>query len=226
MTLKNNLKQLPYLYPIINVDTCQDPPGLLAAMIATGLDLFQIRCTTLSDRDFLTQALRLVEQARSLSSSARMVINNRIDVCQLTAADGVHLGQNDLDPRLARDILGPKAIIGFSTHSVEQVAAARAAPVTYLGFGPIYSSLTKRETEEVTGLAGLRQAVRHTNIPLVAIGGITSDNAQEIYACGAQSIAVIRDLEQSSTVALTVLRYQTKYEQSCHRQAHYREAVS
>lgn len=217
-TEKNSLKHLPFLYPIINLDTCQDPSGFLTAMIETGLELFQIRCTTLSDRVFLDQALILVERARSLSPGVKIIINNRIDICQLTSADGVHLGQNDLDPKLARELLGSKAIIGFSTHSIEQVMAAQTTPVTYLGFGPIYSSPTKHDHAKPTGPEDLRKAVRMTNLPIVAIGGITSNKAREIYASGTQSIAAIQELEESSNLALTVSCFRECYRE-CYRDA-------
>jgi thiamine-phosphate pyrophosphorylase len=112
----------------------------------------------------------------------------------------VHLGQDDLPPKAARSILGERAIIGFSTHNLEQARAAASLPIDYLAIGPIFRTTSKENPDPVVGLDGLRrvrQAIPH--LPLVAIGGITTDTAQETLAVGADSLAVIGTLLAENT---------------------------
>jgi thiamine-phosphate pyrophosphorylase len=109
-------------------------------------------------------------------------------------ADGVHLGQDDLPPAEARRLLGASALIGWSTHSVEQVERAAAEPVDYVAYGPVYPTVTKRDADPAVGLDGLRAARALTRHPLVAIGGITLANARAVSAAGADGLAVISAL--------------------------------
>ncbi|HEV8254626.1 MAG TPA: thiamine phosphate synthase, partial [Vicinamibacteria bacterium] len=109
-------------------------------------------------------------------------------------ADGVHVGQDDLDPADARHLLGPDALIGVSTHDPRQLAAAAAAPVDYVAVGPIFPTRSKSAADPVVGLDLLRQARAMTSRPLVAIGGITRARAAEVAAAGADGLAVISDL--------------------------------
>ncbi len=107
---------------------------------------------------------------------------------------GLHLGQDDLPPALARRIVGDQAVIGFSTHNAEQLRAAAAEPVDYLALGPIFPTASKERPDPVVGLVRLSQWRPLTDRPLVAIGGITRDNAVSVLQAGADSVAVIRDL--------------------------------
>ncbi len=137
----------------------------------------------------------LFEEARQLLSllpaECSLIINDRADVAALTGAAGVHLGQDDLPVAAARALLGRERIIGLSTHNQEQLEAAQALPVDYLAFGPVFATTTKPDTEPVVGLDRLRELRRRTNKPLVAIGGITTENAASVLAAGADSVAVI-----------------------------------
>ncbi|MGH9805147.1 MAG: thiamine phosphate synthase [Candidatus Acidiferrales bacterium] len=141
-----------------------------------------------------TSALLLEETRRLLAvlpAETRLVVNDRADVALLAGAAGVHVGQDDLPASEARKILGPQKLIGLSTHTPEQVEAARQEPVDYVAVGPIFSTSTKSDTQPVIGLEGLRQARRLTEKPLVAIGGITAGNAAAVLAAGADAVAVI-----------------------------------
>ena len=109
----------------------------------------------------------------------------------MAGAAGVHLGQDDLPVAAARRLLGPDKLIGLSTHNAAQVEQAASEPVDYLAFGPIFPSSTKAEHEPIVGCAGLRAARRLTSKPLVAIGGITPENAAQVIESGADSLAVI-----------------------------------
>jgi thiamine-phosphate pyrophosphorylase len=141
-------------------------------------------------------ALEFYEQARAAKrSGVPLIINDRVDIAIAAAASGVHLGQDDLPPEAARKLLGPQAIIGYSTHSVDQAINAIKLPIDYLAIGPIFSTTTKSDTAPVLGLHDLR-AVRDAigEFPLVAIGVITLDNARDVIDAGADSVAVISAL--------------------------------
>ena len=142
-------------------------------------------------------ALEYYEQANAAVAAAerrglQLIINDRVDVAIAAGAHGVHLGQDDMPPPAARKLLGPDAVIGFSTHSVAQAIEASKLPIDYLAIGPVFATTTKSDTSPVLGLEGLR-AVRNAigDFPLVAIGGITHENAREVIVAGADSVAVI-----------------------------------
>jgi thiamine-phosphate pyrophosphorylase len=107
----------------------------------------------------------------------------------------VHVGQGDLSPTAARRLLGGAAIVGLSTHTIRQIEAAVMEPITYLAIGPVFGSATKDTGYDATGLALVREAVRLAgSLPVVAIGGITLENASSVIDAGAASVAVIGDL--------------------------------
>ncbi|MEE8200495.1 MAG: thiamine phosphate synthase [Candidatus Acidoferrales bacterium] len=144
---------------------------------------------------FVGTSQALLSQARQLLAllprESRLVVNDRADVARLAGAAGVHLGQDDLPPAAARELLGPESLIGWSTHRPEQVERGDSLPVDYLAFGPVFPTATKKDARPVVGCAGLREVRRLTRKPLVAIGGITPDNAAEAIAAGADCVAVI-----------------------------------
>lgn len=183
--------QLPKLYPI----TDRRISGLSHAaqvekFIAGGAKLIQLRDKHAAPREFLTEAVRAVEIARRYD--VKILINDRVDIALCAKADGVHLGQTDLPPEAARRILGDAAIIGFSTHSVAQAVAALALPLDYIAVGAIFQTTTKENPEAVLGLENLRLVREKVkDFPLVAIGGITAENARFVSEAGANSVAVI-----------------------------------
>jgi len=125
----------------------------------------------------------------------RLIVNDRVDLAEAVGADGVHLGQDDLPPEAARRLLGPDAVIGYSTHNVEQALAASKLPISYLAIGPIFQTTSKTDTSPVLGLDCLRAVRRAIGaLPLVAIGGITHANARSVIEAGADSVAVISAL--------------------------------
>jgi thiamine-phosphate pyrophosphorylase len=182
------------LYPITDVRIS----GLshaeqVARFSAGGATLIQLREKYLSPREFYGEAEAALRVAHS--RGARLIINDRVDIALALHADGVHLGRDDLSPSLARRLLGEGALIGFSTHNVEQAHAAADMPVDYIAIGPIFSTATKADPDPVVGLDGLRR-VREVigGIPLVAIGGITAQNAPKVISAGADAVAVISAL--------------------------------
>jgi len=158
-----------------------------------GATLIQLREKNLATREFFRQAEEALHIARQ--RGVRIVINDRVDIALALQADGVHLGLEDFPPEAARRLLGDRAIIGVSTHSVDQARRAVRLPVNYLAIGPIFATSTKSNPEPVVGLDGLRN-VRDAigDFPLVAIGGITRDNAREVIKSGADAIALMNAL--------------------------------
>ena len=136
-------------------------------------------------------AAAFTELARSYS--AITIINDRADVARLAGASGVHLGQDDLSAPGARRLLTEGAIIGRSTHSADQIDAARREPIDYIAIGPVFATSTKATGYTAVGLAMVARAAR-TGRPVVAIGGITLANARSVIAAGASSVALIGDL--------------------------------
>lgn len=155
-----------------------------------GAQVIQLREKQKEAREFFEEAEAALRIARA--RGVRLIINDRADIARVLGADGVHLGQDDLPPEAARSLLGERAIIGFSTHNVEQAIAASRLPVDYLAIGPIFATSSKENPNPVVGLDGLRRVrAALPSMPLVAIGGITPQNAPETLAAGANSLAVI-----------------------------------
>jgi thiamine-phosphate pyrophosphorylase len=174
----------------------------LAHLSAGGVNLVQLREKLLPPVEFFREGEEVLRFARP--RGIKIIINDRVDIALALHADGVHLGQDDLPPDAARRILGPDAIIGFSTHNLEQARAAAKMPIDYVAIGPIFETSTKQASHRAVGLEGLRLAREAIgNVPLVAIGGITLENSLQVLAAGCDALAVISDIwisaEQAST---------------------------
>jgi thiamine-phosphate pyrophosphorylase len=186
--------EVPKLYPI----TDRLLSGLSHAeqvvrLSEGGATLIQLREKHLSPREFYAEAEEALKAAGA--RGVRLIINDRADIALALGAAGVHLGQNDMPPAAARALLGEEAIIGFSTHSVEQAIAALSLPVDYIAIGPVFNTSSKTNPDPVVGLEGVR-AVRELvgRLSLVAIGGITRENARSVLNAGADSVALISAL--------------------------------
>jgi len=182
--------RLPRFCAIVDPAVQPDLPltEIASALGGAGVRLVQLRAKQATSRVLLEEARRLLSL---LPADCSLIINDRTDVAALAGAAGVHLGQEDLPVAAARALWGPDKIIGLSTHNQEQLEAAQALPVDYLAFGPIFATTTKPDTKPVVGLERLRELRRCTDKPLVAIGGITTENAASVLAAGADSVAVI-----------------------------------
>jgi len=183
--------QLPRIYPLTDVQlTGLSHAEQVELLSLGGALLIQLREKLLPALEFYQQAkAAIIVAARR---GVLLIVNDRVDVALAVGAHGVHLGQDDMPPAAARNLLGPDAFIGYSTHNIEQAIAATKLPIDYLAIGPIFATTTKTDTAPVLGLDGLR-AVRMAigAFPLVAIGGITHANAREVVDAGADSVAVI-----------------------------------
>lgn len=185
---------LPKIYPITDTRLSKiSHAAQVKKLIAGGADFIQLREKYASPKEFYAEAEKALQIARE--KGVKIIINDRVDIALALKADGIHLGQDDLLPEAARKILGENAIIGFSTHSIEQVVEAVKMPIDYLAIGPIFATKTKENPDEIVGLDGLKK-VREAigDFPLVAIGGIDSANLAEVFANGADSCAIISGL--------------------------------
>lgn len=157
--------------------------------VSGGVTMVQLREKECCSREFVELASAV--HSVTLRRGVPLIINDRVDVAQAVGAEGVHLGQSDMPCSIARSLLGPDAIIGLSVENLDDVSAARALDVDYLGVSPVFSTATKTDTAAPFGLDGLRQAVALSPFPCVAIGGINASNAAQVMACGAAGIAVV-----------------------------------
>ena len=182
--------KLPRFYPILDPSVRPDLTleELARPLADAGVRLIQLRMKDAPGGDVYDYALRLL---RFLPAEVKLIVNDRADVAKLAGAAGVHLGQDDLPPEEARKLLGTDAVIGYSTHTGEQVRAAQEDPVDYLAFGPVFATATKKDADNVVGLDGLRGVREIHTGPLAAIGGITAENAARVTESGADSVAVI-----------------------------------
>ena len=182
---------LPQIYPITDVRlTGLSHAEQLARLSEGGATLVQLREKHLPPREFYRQAEESMLVARE--RGVRVIINDRADIALALRADGVHLGQDDLDPLAARRLLGDSFIIGFSTHNLEQARAAARLPVDYIALGPIFQTSSKENRDPSVGLETLRRVRDEIgSILLVAIGGIDRASARATLDAGADSLALI-----------------------------------
>ncbi len=190
--------ELPALYPIVSFGPdsfdSEQAFSLAQVLLSVNAALIQLRYKGEQRPEFHQCAESIIKERKNLGSSSKIIINDDVALASELSADGVHLGQDDEAIESARRRLGEKAIIGLSTHTIKQVEAAAQTSANYLGFGPIFESKTKQGHAEICGCEMLAQACAVSKKPIVAIGGISRDRAERIFAHGAHSAAVISDL--------------------------------
>lgn len=179
------------LYAIIDAEAATHPLELTFEALNAGCPMVQLRGKRLTDDAFFEMARRV----RSACAHAKVpfVVNDRADIARLVRADGLHLGQSDLPIADARRIVGGMPI-GVSTHTVKQALQADAEGADLIAFGPVFETKTKDDPEPVVGLRALERVCQSVSRPVVAIGGITPDNAAEALGAGARYVAVISAL--------------------------------
>jgi thiamine-phosphate pyrophosphorylase len=187
--------RLPRVYPILDtasLETCGIALGTAAAaFLEGGAAILQIRHKGHWSRDFFEAAKQVARLCRE--NGADLIVNDRADFAMLLDA-GLHVGQDDLSPRDARKLMGSHAIIGFSSHSASQLSAAGGEPVDYVALGPVFRTASKHNPDPVVGVDEVRASRALLEKPLVAIGGITRENALEVLNAGADSVAIIAGL--------------------------------
>jgi thiamine-phosphate pyrophosphorylase len=179
----------------------EDPEPLLRAALGGGVDIVQLREKSLPRRE--TELSASTFRRLCDTYSALFIVNDDPDLARASNADGVHVGQDDMPAEEARAMLGPDAIVGLSTHSEEQIAAAGRQPVDYISVGPIWETPTK-EGRPGVGLELVSHAASNAPHPFFAIGGIDLSNAGEVVRAGARRLGVvreIRDAEEPTAVA-------------------------
>lgn len=186
--------RIPRLYAIIDPAQTGDvePLAVAETLLSAGVRLIQYRGKSDTSRRLFDVSSAIAERVRQ--AGGIFIVNDRADVARLSRADGVHVGQEDLWVEQARRVLLPGQRLGVSTHTRAQFEEAEATSVDYLAFGPIFTTGSKERPDPVVGLDRLREMRTLTRKPLVAIGGITLDNAASVIEAGADSVAVIHDL--------------------------------
>ncbi len=187
--------KLPAFYPVLDTGLLAarrlSPPAAAEAILEAGARILQFRHKDFFSRAVYEDAERVAQLCRG--AGALFVMNDRADLAVLLGA-ALHLGQDDLEPADARRILPAPGIIGYSTHNRRQLSAGGSQPVDYLAIGPIFATGSKQNPDPVVGVEQLRVLRGVTGKPLVAIGGITRQNARAVLDAGADSVAVIGDL--------------------------------
>jgi thiamine-phosphate pyrophosphorylase len=190
---------LPRFYPILDTARFPSTEALLDAaeqLIAAGARILQYRNKSGDAARMLIEAHELRKRVLSCagSESLRLIMNDRADLCLAAEFDGLHVGQDDLSPEGARKIIGTERLLGFSTHTPQQVIDGDKTPADYIAIGPVFGTASKVNPDPVVGLEGVREARRLTKKPLVSIGGITRANCRSVIEAGADSVSVISDL--------------------------------
>lgn len=192
-TLPKNRFEKVRLYLLVGTEvgiSKEALPSLLAELLEAGIDAVQLREKSLSDRDLLILAEKL--SALCKEKNKILIINDRPDIAELSDADGVHLGQEDLPPSYARKILSSNKIIGISTHNQKELDEAIKLNPTYIAIGPAFSSPTKPNLSPIS-LDFIKETIdilKKVDIPELLIGGITKDNIQILLEIGARRFAI------------------------------------
>ena len=194
--------RFPRVYPILDAETLAQHGMALdtaaAALLEGGAGILQVRQKGHWTRQVFESARQVACLCRE--AGAVLVVNDRADFAMLLEG-GLHIGQEDLAPRDARKLIGPDALLGFSSHNLEQLSAAGGEPVDYVALGPVYPTSSKHNPDPVVGVDEVRRLRPLIEKPLVAVGGITRANAAGVLNAGADSVAVISDLVPQSPTA-------------------------
>jgi thiamine-phosphate pyrophosphorylase len=194
--------RLPRVYPILDTESlsAREIPveKAAAAFLEGGAGILQMRHKAHWSRATFDAARAVARLCRE--AGALFIVNDRADLAMLLDA-GVHVGQDDLAPRDVRKLIGPDPVLGYSSHNLDQLCAAGGEPVDYVAFGPVFGTASKQNPDPVVGVAEIRRCRPLLEKPLVAIGGITLDNARSVIDAGADSLAVIAGLLPASPTA-------------------------
>ncbi len=197
--------ELPALYAILDPEQTagRSIDRVLDELLKAGAQWLQLRVKSLAPAEFFELARRA--RARTRAHGCKLIINDRIDIALGCDADGVHLGQDDLPLAAGRKLIGDK-IIGISTHDLAQAQEAEQGGADYIGFGPMFGTLTKNTGYAARGVDRLREIRAGIKLPIVAIGGITEQNALQVWQAGANSVAIISDILRADDITGKVAR--------------------
>ncbi len=187
--------KLPRLYAIVDRGpnlSFADSRNYVQELVRGGVTLLQYRNKSGDAAEMLSEAREL---KRIAGPGVQVIMNDRADLSVAAGVDGVHVGQDDISVRGARAMCAMPLIVGISTHSLKQMEEADVSSADYIAFGPIFATGSKMNPDPVVGLDGLRAARGKTKKPLVAIGGITLENCEQVINAGADAVAVISALK-------------------------------
>jgi thiamine-phosphate pyrophosphorylase len=206
--------RLPRVYPILDTETLArrdiNATAAANAFLEGGAGILQFRHKEHWSREVFDAASRVACLCREVG--AALIVNDRADFAMLLDA-GLHIGQDDLAPRDARKLMGAGAVIGFSSHNAMQLSAAGGEPVDYVAVGPVFPTASKHEPDPVIGVEEVRHCRALVDKPLVAIGGITLENALAVLRAGADSVAVIAGLLPSRATARSLRERMEQWQQ-------------
>ncbi len=191
---RQRLADVRLCFLLTGLQCVRSPDATVREAAAGGVDMIQLREKDLSDRELLKRAREVCGWSRE--AALLFIVNDRPDIARLVEADGVHLGQDDMPVKEARRILGPDALIGVSTHNIEQVRQAALDGASYLGVGPTFPSRTKKFREN-PGLDFVRAVAAETTLPFFVIGGVNLENVSAAAAAGARRVAASQALCQA-----------------------------
>ncbi|MBN1307500.1 MAG: thiamine phosphate synthase [Chitinispirillaceae bacterium] len=175
--------------PLIGYEHCTK------LLVEAEVAFVQLRIKNLRHTDIIPIALRM--RKTTLGSNTRFIINDSPDLAWACGADGVHIGQDDMNYDEARSIVGPASVVGISTHSLQQTRDACSRPADYIGVGPVFPTPTKANPDPVIGIDGMKTMLAAATVPAVAIGGIDLKNLRRVLDAGAINFCMVRQLTQS-----------------------------
>lgn len=190
----------------------RDLLSVAAAALDGGATVIQLRDKAASTRVLVGEGLAL--RALTRERGALFIVNDRVDVALAVEADGAHVGQDDMPVEFARQLLGPERILGVSAANMEEAEEAVAGGADYLGVGPIFPSLGKADAGPATGVHLLTMLAQRYTVPLVAIGGITAENAVWVVQAGASGIAVITAVVSAEDITAAARQLRAAVERS------------
>jgi thiamine-phosphate pyrophosphorylase len=188
------------LYGIIDLGYVEESNAVRVteAMLEGGVDLIQLR----GKKQSIDELVDLAEELHELTSrsSTPLIVNDHAEVASKVPVEGVHVGQADDSIEVARRKAGRAVVVGKSTHSLEQARAAQREGADYIGFGPIFATLTKPDYEPI-GLKDIKQVHLDVDLPIFCIGGIKIDDLKEVIAAGAKRVAIVSGLLKAPKIA-------------------------
>jgi thiamine-phosphate pyrophosphorylase len=209
LNLIEQFKNKVTIYPV----TCSElslgrsNEQVLREIIKGGAGVIQHREKKLSKKDFYKEAIVLREIAKQ--NNVLFIVNDYVDVAIAVDADGVHLGQDDLPCKVARQLFGKDKIIGVSTHNMEEALKAEADGASYINIGPVFKTLTKQNKYEPLGIETVEKIKNKINIPFTVMGGINMNNMKELITIGAKRIAVVSAIVSAKDISLAVREFKT-----------------
>lgn len=179
--------------------------------VAAGISAVQYRNKEASTKELFEEAAKLHELCRGKSL---FIVNDRLDIALAVEADGVHIGQDDMPYAIARRLLGPKKIIGVTVHNLEEALAAEREGADYVGVSPIFATATKLDAGKPAGLLLVETVKKYLKIPVVAIGGISLENAPAVIGVGADGLCAISAVVAQNDVTAAIRRFQVLFRNS------------